>query len=68
VQPHSGVASPKCFEGEKFGGTKCLTLGEQHYFCLERQFSKHKMTGYQARNQLGTPGGAKSFLRGAQIF
>jgi len=22
----------------------------------------------QARNQLGTPGGAKSFLRGAQIF
>jgi len=21
-----------------------------------------------ARNQLGTPGGAKSFLRGAQIF
>jgi len=23
---------------------------------------------YQARNQLGTPGGAKSFLTGAQIF
>jgi len=22
----------------------------------------------QARNQLGTPGGAKSFLRGAQTF
>ena len=22
----------------------------------------------QARNQVGTPGGAKSFLRGAQIF
>jgi len=22
----------------------------------------------QARNQLGTPGGAKCFLRGAQIF
>jgi len=22
----------------------------------------------QARNQLGTPGGAKSFLKGAQIF
>jgi len=22
----------------------------------------------QARNQLGTPGGAKRFLRGAQIF
>jgi len=29
-----------------------------------------RVYGYcqQARNQLGTPGGAKSFLRGAQIF
>jgi len=25
-------------------------------------------TSKQARNQLGTPGGAKSFLRGTQIF
>jgi len=25
-------------------------------------------TMHQARNQLWTPGGAKSFLRGAQIF
>jgi len=30
---------------------------------------KHTLLGgCQARNQLGTPGGAKSFLRGAQIF
>ena len=26
------------------------------------------LTEKQARNQLGTPGGAKSFLRGAHIF
>jgi len=26
------------------------------------------LTEMQARNQLGTPGGAKSFLRGAQNF
>jgi len=36
----SGVASPKCL------GDKNLTLGEQQYFCLERPFSKHKMTRY----------------------
>jgi len=32
-------------------------------------YNKNKlMTVTQARNQPGTPGGAKSFLRGAQIF
>jgi len=28
----------------------------------------NKLCLVQARNQLGAPGGAKSFLRGAQIF
>jgi len=37
----SGVASPIFF-----GGAKCLTLGEQQYFCLGRRFSKHEMTKY----------------------
>jgi len=27
-----------------------------------------KRSAHQARNQLGTPGGTKSFRRGAQIF
>jgi len=30
--------------------------------------NEHCVTPYQARNQPGTPGGAKSFLRGAQIL
>jgi len=29
-----------------------LTLGEPQYFCLERRFSKHKMTRY-AKNFAG---------------
>jgi len=33
----SGIASPKFFWG------KCLTLGEQQYFCLGHHFSEHKM-------------------------
>jgi len=36
----SGVANPNFFGG------KCLTLGEQQYFCLGGRFSKHKMTRY----------------------
>jgi len=28
----NGVASPKFEEGQKFGGPKCLILGEYHYF------------------------------------
>ena len=37
----SSVASPKILDK-----TKCLTLGEQQYFCLGRRFSKRKMTRY----------------------
>ena len=43
----SGVARPKFWEGQKIErGPKCLTLGEQQYFCLGRHFLKHKMTRY----------------------
>jgi len=34
-------------------GLKCLTLGEQQYFCLGRRFSKYRMTGY-GKNFEGT--------------
>jgi len=34
------------FRWPKIFGGKCLTLGEQQYFCLERRFSKHKMARY----------------------
>jgi len=37
----SGVACQKIW-----GRPKCLTLGEQQYFCLGRRFLKHKMTRY----------------------
>jgi len=35
------------------------TFGFNIYFCVSQ---------HQALNQVGTPDGAKSFLRGAQIF
>jgi len=41
----------------------CFGFPEERW--LERHFLVASM---QARNQLGTPGGAKSFLRGSQIF
>jgi len=44
--------------------TKCFAL-KKTLMCYESIFA---ITCKQARNQLGTPGGAKSFLRGAQIF
>ena len=31
-------------------------------------YTQNMHTGAQARNQFGTPGGAKSFPRGTQIF
>jgi len=37
----SGVASPKFL-----GGGKMFDLGDQKYFCLDRRFTKHKMTRY----------------------
>lgn len=39
-------------ETKNLGGTKCLNLGEQQYLCLERPFSKHKLTRY-AKNWRG---------------
>jgi len=39
----------------------------QNFFPGEPTVAKFHFTN-QARNQLGSPGGAKSFLRGAQIF
>jgi len=45
VVSSSGAASPIVWGWVKnFGGAKCLILGEQQYFSLERRFSKHKMT------------------------
>jgi len=44
VLPLSGVVSLKLWKGPKKLGAKCLTLGEQQYFCLGRRSSKHKMT------------------------
>jgi len=39
----------------------------EHDVSWHRQ-EKQKVPPKQTRNQLGAPGGAKSFLRGAQIF
>jgi len=36
-------------------------------FRISKIYNKFKINGRQARNQLGKPEGAKSFLRGAQI-
>jgi len=36
------MASP----AQNFWGLKCLTSGEQQYFCVGLRFSKHKMTRY----------------------
>ena len=37
-------SQPKIMGEQKIlGGTQCLTLGEQDYFCLGRLFSKHKI-------------------------
>jgi len=39
------------------------------YFSLVYSHLQYAIGAWgQARNQLGTPGGAKSFLKGAQIF
>ena len=43
---------------------KGVNLHEGNYWKLWTLLN----TFNQARNQLGTPGGAKSFVRGAQIF
>ena len=48
----------------------------KHEVCRNYTFVSHENMAeptfvawwIQANNQLGTPGGAKSFLRGAQIF
>jgi len=53
--PCAVVTDPKWFEN--------LNLGNP---VSPMQLHKNQRT--QARNQLGIPGGAKSFLRGAQIF
>jgi len=49
-------SKPKVYVRQK---SKCLTLGEQQYFCLGRHFTKHKMTRY-VKNfgawPLGPPG------------
>jgi len=43
----SGVGSQNFLKGKNiWAGLKCLILGEQQYFCLERRFSKRKITRY----------------------
>jgi len=42
-----------CSQPKIWVGAKCLTLGEQQYFCLGRCFSKHKITRYA--KYLGPP-------------
>jgi len=40
----SGVASTKIWEGKKFWRSKMFDFGGTTLFCLEKRFSKHKMT------------------------
>jgi len=38
------------------------------YFVVEKGIGRFRMPSDQACDQLGTPGGARSFLRGGRIF
>jgi len=42
--------------------------GKVSFFNLHKHHQKQDFSTNQARNQLGTPGWANSFLGGAQIF
>jgi len=48
--------------------TRLCLIVHVSLFCRSTTADFFLNDGYQARNQLGTPGRAKSFLRGAQIF
>jgi len=43
-------------------------MDTQHKIFIFILSRNHKLHSAQARNQLGTPGGTKSFLRGALSF
>ena len=48
--------------------SKVVLQSSAHGYVIETQTIILHLRDMQARNQLGTPGGAKSFLRGAQVF
>jgi len=48
--------------------TRCLFLINNFQMLLSSTLCEGLNTWKQARNQLGTPGRAKSFLRGAELF
>ena len=60
----NGVASKKLGWGQKFWAPKCVTLGEQRYFCLGLRFSKHKMTRYVKNWRIWPPG----YAYGCTVF